>query len=235
MKKKFKTKKKRKIRKRTHHLLVSFDGKKEYNGYRLLKIEVEILNFLNINDTKLKVILSAEECVNYGIDTTKSEFSRTEIKQVVRDILTLSGDECGFSVTNEKILVQLYPMPSGECEIFVTKLTGLTSRDRGMLNSVDGLTTMEKRRGIYRFDSRENLIRAANAIYREGVECELYSDESGRYYISIDEEITDGISQVVALIEFAQRISDLPIQVLSEYGKLILSDNTLKEIISDNF
>ena len=102
------------------------------------------MKFLNISDTKLKVILSPEECVSYGIDTGKSEFTRTEIKEVMRDILLLAEGECGFVVTSEKILVQLYPMPNGECEVFVTKLVGLTSRDRGMLKGVDGLTTIEK-------------------------------------------------------------------------------------------
>ena len=80
------------------------------------------MEFLNISDTKLKVTLSPEECVSYGIDTSKSEFTRAEIKEVMRDILSLAEGECGFVVTSEKILVQLYPMPSGECEIFVTKL-----------------------------------------------------------------------------------------------------------------
>lgn len=193
------------------------------------------MEFLNISDTKLKVTLSPEECVSYGIDTSKSEFTRAEIKEVMRDILSLAEGECGFVVTSEKILVQLYPMPSGECEIFVTKLIGLTTRDRGMLKGVDGLTTIEKKRGIYRFDSRETLISAAKAIYREGIDCELYSDESGRYYIGIDEEITDGISRVEVLVEFSDRLSDIPLHVLSEYGKLISSDNTLQKILSDDF
>lgn len=193
------------------------------------------MKFLNISDTKLKVILSEKECAEYGIDTTKSEFTRAEIKSVMRDILSFSEGECGFAVTSEKILVQLYPMPSGECEIFVTKLIGLTSRERGMLKGVDGLITIEKKRGIYRFDSREALICAARAIYSEGVECELYTDELGRYYIAIDEEITDGISRVEVLIEFADRLSDLPIHVLSEYGRCISSTNTLEKIISDDF
>ena len=188
--------------------------------------------FLNIGNTKLKVTLTEQECARYGIDTAKSEFTRSEIKEVMRDILTLCEDSCGFCVTSEKILVQLYPMPGGECEIFVTKLTGLAPKDRGMLKGVDGLRTLERKRGIYRFDSRDDLIRAARAIRDGNAECELYLDDAGEYYLAIKEEITDGISEYEVLIEFADRLCDIPIRVLSEYGRCISKVNTLEKIIS---
>ena len=193
------------------------------------------MEFLNIGNTKLKVTLTAEECVRYGIDTTKSDFTRGEIKEVIKDVLSLCEQRCGFSISSEKILVQLYPMPSAECEIFITKLTALTAKDRGILRGVDGLRTMQSKHGIYRFDSRENLFRAAKAIYREGMECELYLGEDGKYYLLVKENLTDGISELEVLIEFADRLSDIPIQVLSEYGKCISSTNTLEKIISGEF
>ena len=200
-------------------------------GY--LSKEVWKLNFFNIGDTKLKVILSPEECVRYDIDTSKTEFSGKEIKSAMRDILSLAEEECGFAVESEKLLVQLYPMPSGECEIFVTKLTGLSSRDKRALRDVDGLTTMQKKRVVYRFASREDLIRAAKAVCHTGVECELYR-EGERYYISIDEEITDGISELEILIEFADRLHDVPVNVLSEYATLVLNVDTFEKIISED-
>ena len=192
------------------------------------------MKFFNIGDNNLKVILSPEECVRYSIDTGKTEFSGKEIKSAVRDILAFAEDECGFTVESEKLLVQLYPMPSGECEIFVTKLTGLSSRDKRALKDVEGLATIQKKRVVYRFDSREDLISAAKAVFREGIECELYRD-GDRYYISIDEEITDGISELEILIEFADRLSGVPINLLSEYATLIFNTNTLARIISEDF
>lgn len=192
------------------------------------------MKFFNIGDNKLKVILSPEECVRYNIDTGKTEFSGKEIKSAVRDILAFAEDECGFTVESEKLLVQLYPMPSGECEIFVTKLTGLSSRDKRALKDVEGLATIQKKRVVYRFDSREDLISAAKAVFREGIECELYRD-GDRYYISIDEEITDGISELEILIEFADRLPGVPQHLLSEYATLIFNTNTLARIISEDF
>ena len=193
------------------------------------------MEFLNIGDTKLKVTLTQSECERYGIDTAKSDFTRSEIKGVMRDIILLAEEKCAFSVSSEKILVQLYPLPSGECEIFVTKLTGLPNKERMALKGADGLSTLESRQGIYRFDSREELIAAARAIAASEAECELYIDDVGQYYISIEEGIVDGISDYEVLVEFGERLKNLPLHVLAEYGKLLIWENTLERIISDDF
>jgi negative regulator of genetic competence, sporulation and motility len=193
------------------------------------------LEFLNIGDTKLKVTLSEEECREYGIDTSKTDFTRGEIRSVMRDIIALAEERCGFFVTSEKILVQLYPLPGGVCEIFVTKLTGLPSKDRAALRLADGLSMYERRRGIYRFASREELIKAARAISEEPPECEVYTDEVGQYYIAFEESLTDGISEQEILIEYGERLKDLPLHVLAEYGKLLISENALEKIISGDF
>ena len=193
------------------------------------------MEFLNIGDTKLKVTLTQSECERYGIDTAKSDFTRSEIKGVMKDIILMAEEKCGFSVSSEKILVQLYPLPSGECEIFVTKLTGLPNKERMALKGADGLSTLESRQGIYRFDSREELIAAARAIAASEAECELYIDDVGQYYISIEEGIVDGISDYEVLIEYAERLKNLPLHVLAEYGKLLIWENTLERIISDDF
>ena len=181
------------------------------------KSEVEILVFLNIGNAKLKVIITPEECERYGIDTSKTDFTRGEIREVMRDVLLRSEEECGFSVTSEKILVQLYPMPSGECELFVTKLTGLTSKERSVLRASDGLSTMETRRSVYRFESRELLILAARAVSRFITECDIYMDEGQRYYVTFEEEVLDGLSECEELSEFGERMKDLPLELLFEY------------------
>jgi negative regulator of genetic competence, sporulation and motility len=93
----------------------------------------------------------------------------------------------------------------------------------------------ERRRGIYRFASREELIKAARAISEEPPECEVYTDEVGQYYIAFEESLTDGISEQEILIEYGERLKDLPLHVLAEYGKLLISENALEKIISGDF
>lgn len=193
------------------------------------------MRFINIGDTKLKVILTPEECVKYGIDTTKSDFSRGEIRGIIRDIASAAEQECSFRISNEKILIQLYPMPSGECELFVTKLTGLLSKDKTLITGYEGLATMQKRKGIYRFESMELLSSAVRSAHRAGVESELYRDKNGRYYITVSEEFTDGISEFEIFIEYGERLSNMPIYVLSEYGELLIAEGAMDMIYHSEY
>ena len=185
------------------------------------------MEFLNISDIKLKVTLSAEECREYGIDTEKTNFDGAYIRRVIRQILASAEQECGFSTGADKILVQLYPLPDRSCELLVTRLLNISRRDRAVLSSSDGLSLIEDKRATYRFESWEYLCRAVRAAYRAGAVSDLYRDDLGRYYISLTESLTDGISEFEVFVEFGERLSALPIGVLSEYGTRLARGNAL--------
>ena len=192
------------------------------------------MKFLNISDIKLKATLSSADCREYGIDNTKGDYSTREVRQAVRRILELAESECGFSTYGDKILVQLYPLPNGDCELLITRLTALSRKERVQLEASDGLSLMEKKRGVYRFHSSEELKSAIRAVYRDGVIADLYRDDLGRYYISIEEEITDGISEFEIFVEYGERLNTLPIAVISEYGSLLVKSTAFDYILSDN-
>ena len=193
------------------------------------------MKFLNISDLKLKVIISADECRLLGIDTSCAELARSEIKGVIRDVIARAASECGFSVSDEKILVQFYPLPDGECELFVTKLVGISRKDSAMLRGREGIAMMQESSGVYRFDSRDALIAAVRVIYRPGVTSSLYRADTGDYYLLIHEALTDGISEFEILIEYGERLPTLPLHIISEYGALVLADTALDSIITDSF
>ncbi len=190
------------------------------------------MEFLIISDTKLKVSITRDECLKYGIDTSDADFSTNEIRLIIREILELAKKRCGFTVDREKILVQLYPMPDGDCELFVTKLVGLSARERGIVRDADELTTYQKKRGVYRFSDTITLKEAVRAIYRDGVECDLYVSESGEYYISIVESFADGISEFEVLVEFGDRLPELPVFVMAEYGTLLSDGRGLETALT---
>lgn len=183
------------------------------------------MKFLVIGDTKLKISLSNSECQEYNIDVSASEFSPSEIRSIVREILSLAEEEAGFSVGREKMLAQLYPMPDGSCEIFITKLGSLSYKERESLCSSRELTSYQQRRGVYKFSCLETMKRAVRAVYRNGVDCDLYRSESGEYYIEIKEDFVSGMSEFEILIEYGDRLRYLPLFVVSEYGSQIAKGN----------
>lgn len=193
------------------------------------------MKFLNINDIKLKVTLTAADALQYGIDTASGDYSTKEIREAIRAILDVARSECGFCAEGEKILVQLYPLPEGECELLVTKLGGVSKKDRAALSASEGVSLMERKRGTYRFCTAEEVVSAVRAAYREGVVSDLYRDDLGRYYLHIEEEFTDGISEFEIFVEYGERLTSLPIAVLSEYGKLLYKDTALDYILSESF
>ena len=188
------------------------------------------MEFLNISDIKLKVTLTSEECVSYGINTDSKDFSGARIRRTVRDILATVTEKSGFKVDGERLLVQIYPLPDKRCEILVTRLIGISRRDRAVLSGTDGISILEDKRTAFRFDTGEDLLRAVRAVYREGIESDLYLDDLGRYYIHAREEIADDFSQLEPFIEFGDRLSALPLAVLSEYGTLLCKGDAVDKI-----
>ena len=188
------------------------------------------MKFLNISDIKLKVTLTPEECVAYGIDTGAKDFSSIEIRRTVREVLAKVAERSGFKVDGVRLLVQLYPLPDKRCEILVTRLVGISARDRATLSSAEGISLLEEKRTAFRFDSADDLLRAVKAVHRDGIESDLYRDDLGRYYIHASEEITDGFSELEPFIEFGERLSALPIAVLAEYGMLLCKSDAIDRI-----
>ncbi len=189
------------------------------------------MDFLKISETKLKITLSSAECDKYNIDRESSEFSGNEIKTVIHDILAVAGERCGFSVDGERILVQLYPLPDGSCELFITKISNLPRRERRVVDETDSLRKLEDRRSVYRFPDTETLLSAVRAIYREGVECDLYMADTGDCYIRLREELSDKISEFEILTEYGSRMDSVPLFVMGEYGSMLAEGDALDYVM----
>ena len=188
------------------------------------------MEFLNINDKKLKVTLSREECREYGIDVTASDFATPNVRRAIHEILTVAERECGFSPSGDRILIQILPLPDGRCELLVTRLAKLTRRDRATLNATEGLTLIEPSECVFRFSVFADLARATAVTYREGRDSDLYRDDLGQYYIHVRDDSTDGISELDVMSEFGDRLSALPLAVLSEYGTRLAKGDALDMI-----
>lgn len=190
------------------------------------------MKFLIVSDTKLKVTLSAEDCLKYSIDTSGNDFSTNEVRLAIKNILSVAKDECGFCTEGDKILAQLYPMPDGSCELFITRLSALKGKSVEAVRDIEGLPTMENKYGAYCFRDAKSLISAARAIYREGIDCDLYLADDGVYYISIREDFLDGISEFEILTEYGERLPALPLYVISEYGTLLCKSKAIDYILA---
>lgn len=185
------------------------------------------MDFLCVGKSKLKVVLSADECNSYNIKSTDGEYCTGEVRLAIRRILDLAAAQTDFRVGTEKVLVQLYPLSGGGSELFITKLSSVGEKERRAISVCDSLTTYQGREAVFCFESLSRLISAVRTLGKTDTPCDVYRADSGEYYIRLTENIIDGFSEFEHFTEFGSRVSSLPIGVMGEWGRLLISGRGL--------
>ena len=184
------------------------------------------MEFLPINKAKLKIKMTKEELEKYGIDPTRSDYDESCLRGSIGELLALANSECSFTVGNERVLVQLYPSEEG-ADIFITKLSIMTSKERKAVDESSELTTYGTREYVFCFYSLEELLRGVRAVGENESLCDLYRLSSGNYYLCVRERALDGLTPMIRFSEYGYRVPSLPKDALGEYGICILKGEKL--------
>ncbi len=168
------------------------------------------MELIVISDSKLKVMLSADDMRNYELDG----ISGTRTKEAFRNLMREAKDRCGFNGLEGRVFVQLYRSRAGGCELFVTKLS---KGERGSDSGADsgsgrgrvgkafggeasdgteykrcyGDKTIKSRHVIYRFDEMQNLLSICGVLLVSGYSggSTAYTEVGKKgYYLALDEE-----------------------------------------------
>ncbi len=148
------------------------------------------MEFLLIGDSKIKIVLSKEEAERYRLDTASPDISGPSARRIFWRILEQAKLQVGFDPAGDKVLIQLYPLKNGGCELFVTKLGILSESSARLVSKSDRIAMLSKKRSIYAFDSLEDIIGAARAIKARSGDVSPNSDvytENDKYYLAIEE------------------------------------------------
>jgi negative regulator of genetic competence, sporulation and motility len=186
------------------------------------------MDFNLISKTKLKIVLNKKECSEYGITSTDGEYEGAAVRTSLGHILAKAEADVGFRIGSEQVLIQLYPTLDDGCEIFVTRLSNLTDKEKKSLISKDSLSTYSGRECVYRFDSLDNLTSAARALQGREGKWDVYLADTGEYYVSFKEHSVDGFSDFDILSEYAVRKKALPPEVMVERGRMLCKGNGIE-------
>ena len=148
------------------------------------------MEFLLIGESKIKIVLSSEEAKNQGLDTTSADVSGPVARRIFWRILDMAKAEVGFDPKGDKVLIQLYPLASGGCELFVTKLGILSESSAHLVSKSDRIAMLSKSRSLYSFDDLNDIIGASRAVKSITGELSPKSDvyvDGEKYYLSIEE------------------------------------------------
>jgi negative regulator of genetic competence, sporulation and motility len=148
------------------------------------------LDFLLIGESKIKIILTEEETEIYKLDTTSSDIGGSGARRSFWQILDRARGEVGFDPAGDKVLIQMYPIKSGGCEIFVTKLGILPDSSARLVSKSNRIAMLSKKKSLYAFESLEDVISAAIAVRAVSDGAFPVSDiyeSNDKYYLLIEE------------------------------------------------
>lgn len=148
------------------------------------------MEFLLIGESKIKIVLNRKEAERYHLDTSTPDVSGPGARRIFWSILEEAKREVGFDPAGDKVLVQLYPLKGGGCEIFVTKLGILSESSARLVSKSDRIAMLSKKISLYSFDGLDDIIAAAIAVKSQVGDLSPISDvftDGVRYYLSVEE------------------------------------------------
>ncbi len=148
------------------------------------------MEFLMIGESKIKIVLTAAEAKKHRLNCASADVSGPGARRSFWKILDMARNEVGFDPAGDKILIQLYPLKDGGCEIFVTKLGILSDSSARTVSKSERIAMLSKKSSIYSFDNLNDMLSAARAVKARSCETSLKSDvytDGGKYYLFIEE------------------------------------------------
>jgi negative regulator of genetic competence, sporulation and motility len=182
------------------------------------------MDFLVVSDSKLKIMLTREEMIKYGIDKEDIDYDDPKIRRSFWRILDEARQKCGFESSGDKVLIQFYPSKDGS-EIFVTKLGLVSAGAERTISKSTKVAMLSTRRAVYRFSTLDDLVSASHAINTD--ECDrmprAFYSEDGAYYIIADERsISAGsLKDVSAVSEYGTEIPSNLAPYIAEHSNEI--------------
>ncbi len=162
------------------------------------------MEIIMISDSKIKVMLSADDLKGFDLDTASLDYSNTETKRMFWDILSRAKHSIGFDTDGHRVLVQLYPSRCGGCEMFVTRLSCRYDAEKGeqserpeiepVINKLPPKKSLKKeehdgRIGAFAFENIENMISVCRRLVNIGYngESDAYVGEDKRSYLFLSD------------------------------------------------
>ena len=76
------------------------------------------MELILISNSKLKIMLSAEDMKKYNIECD----GESALRRGFKPVLEMAHNDCGFDIESGRLLVQVFPSRGGGCEMFVTRV-----------------------------------------------------------------------------------------------------------------
>ena len=152
------------------------------------------MDILRINDSSMKLTLTAEDMIDYSLDIDIMSECREYSVEIIRHILRDAGKKCDFKSDGETFFVKLYISTKGECESFIKRIENNSSSTIGVTEITEEtcFTLPTQSRGIfvYSFSEMIQLMQTCKRLQTAKYfgDSAAYRDDGRRIYYLIIEE-----------------------------------------------
>lgn len=122
------------------------------------------MELILISNSKLKIMLSAEDMKTYNIECDGD----TALRRGFKPVLERAHSDCGFDIDSGRLLVQVFPSRGGGCEMFVTRVAPSANGENACGDA-----------SVCIFDTLQYMICASRALALRG-----FGGESAAYAMS---------------------------------------------------
>ena len=142
------------------------------------------MEYIMINEEKLKVMLEHNDLEEWDISVEALDYSNPEAKLVFEEILHYARENFGFDTSGHKVLLQIFPSRDGGCEVFITKLSGLSATEE------HSHAAHERKESVaFGFERLSYLLTVCKRLAGKGYcgESEAWADDCGKWYLILSQ------------------------------------------------
>ncbi len=176
------------------------------------------MELILISNSKLKIMLSAEDMKKYNIECD----GESALRHGFKPVLEMAHGECGFDIESGRLLVQVFPSRGGGCEMFVTRVA-LSPGER------------ENDASVCIFDSMQAMISLCRVLHTRGFgkNSGVYALPEGAFALILPEFDRDERLPLDAAVinEFGYRRDCEKIEgYIKEHARPIFTDNAVARL-----
>lgn len=213
------------------------------------------MEYLRIDEDKLKITLTEEDLLFYGMDLASLSYSSTETRRAFWAILDDAKHATGFDAAATRVSVQIYASRSGGCEMFVM---GAGEEDPAteclLCDEIDGdgscaalsrtgsqltvhpAASRHFKRAMGEFGKLADLLSVCRALTVCGYDGDSSAWQMGeRYYLHLSGSRggrgdNDRVNASGVIWEFGSAVKDLSVSYLAEHGKCICNTRAVHRL-----
>lgn len=184
------------------------------------------MELIRISDSKLKVMLNAQDMAHYAITCEAINYENTETRRAIWEILDEAKQRTGFDAASDRIFIQVYPSREGGCELYITKLGGVCAASLS--------SPARECYGLYRFAHLADLLRVCHIL-----RCSDYYGTSAaytvgeEYYLCLRELApgADGLHRHLFIEEFGERLrGEVSLAYIEEHGIPLVREDAVGKL-----